>query len=116
MPMFRLIWIASVHVRYFLRRYMPSNVVLDLIRTRRGLKFGLPAMLLAAPYLCVAYLLSGLIDADGPGWLHLLVLVCIWNAMKFVFMGPVSVVLLARARAREWRERRDLRRALPVLV
>lgn len=33
-PMFRLIWIARVHVRYFLRRYMPSNVVLDLIRTR----------------------------------------------------------------------------------
>lgn len=38
--MFRLIWIASVHVRYFLRRYMPSKIVLDLIRTRRGLKFG----------------------------------------------------------------------------
>ena len=114
--MFRLIWIARVHVRYFLRRYMPSNFVLDLIRTRRGLKFGLPAILLAAPYLYVAYLLTGLIDTGGPGWLHLLVLACVWNAMKFVFMGPVSVVLLARARAREWRERRDLRRALPVLV
>lgn len=70
-PMFRLIWSVSVHVRYFLRRYMPSNIVLDLIRTRRGLKFGLPAMLLAAPYLYVAYLLTGLIDAGGPGWLNL---------------------------------------------
>ncbi|HWV50645.1 MAG TPA: sulfate permease [Microbacterium sp.] len=114
--MFRLIWIASVHVRYFLRRYMPTNVVLDLIRTRRGLKYGVPAMLLAAPYLYVAYLLTGLIEGGGPGWLHLLVLVCVWDAMKFVFMGPVSVVLLARARAREWRERRDCRRALPALV
>lgn len=36
--MFRLIWIASVHVRYCLRRYMPSNIVLDLIRTRRGVE------------------------------------------------------------------------------
>lgn len=116
MLMFRLIWIASVHVRYCLRRYMPSNIVLDLIRTRRGLKFGLPAMLLAAPYLYVAYLLTGLIGAGGAGWLHLLVLACVWNAMKFVLLGPVSVVLLARVRAREWRERRDLRRALPVLV
>ena len=68
MLMFRLIWIASVHVRYCLRRYMPSNIVLDLIRTRRGLKFGLPAMLLAAPYLYVAYLLTGLIGAGGAGW------------------------------------------------
>ena len=28
--MFRLIWIASVHTRYFLRRYMPTNILLDL--------------------------------------------------------------------------------------
>lgn len=36
--MFRLIWIDSVYARYFLRRYMPTNILLDLIRTRRGLK------------------------------------------------------------------------------
>lgn len=47
-------------------------------------------MLLAAPYLYVAYLRTGLIDTGGPGWLHLQVLACVWNAMKLVFMGPVS--------------------------
>jgi hypothetical protein len=26
--MIRLLWTASVEVRYFLRRYMPSNIVL----------------------------------------------------------------------------------------
>ena len=31
--MFRLIWIASVYTRYFLRRYMPTNILLDAIRT-----------------------------------------------------------------------------------
>ena len=31
--MIRLLWTASAEVRYFLRRYMPSNVLLDLIRT-----------------------------------------------------------------------------------
>lgn len=35
--MIRLLWAASV--RTFLRRYMPTNILLDLIRTRRGLKW-----------------------------------------------------------------------------
>ena len=51
--MIRLLWTASAEVRYFLRRYMPSNVLLDLIRTRKGLKWGMPAMLLAGPYLAL---------------------------------------------------------------
>ena len=52
--MIRLIWSASVHIRYFMRRYMPTNVALDAIRTRRGLKWGLPAMLLTLPYFYAA--------------------------------------------------------------
>lgn len=116
MLMFRLIWIASVYTRYFLRRYMPTNILLDAIRTRRGLKLGVPAMLLAIPYLYVASLLTVLIDDGAPGWLHLLVVLCIWNAMKFAFMGPVSVVLLMRARAAEWRERRTLRRSVTAMA
>lgn len=50
----RLLWAASARTRYFLRRYMPTNILLDLICTRRGLKWGIPAMLLAAPYLLAA--------------------------------------------------------------
>jgi len=45
---FRLPWTASVHTRYCLRRYMP-NIAVDAMRTRRGLKWGVPAMLLAMP-------------------------------------------------------------------
>ena len=33
--MFRLIWIASVHTRYFLRRYMPTNFLLECFVYRR---------------------------------------------------------------------------------
>ena len=40
--MLRLIWTLSIHVRNFLRRYMPTNRLLDAIRTRRGLKWGGP--------------------------------------------------------------------------
>lgn len=112
--MFRLIWIGSVYTRYFLRRYMPTNILLDAIRTRRGLKWGVPAMLLVLPYLYVASLLMVVIEHGAPGWLHVLVVLCIWNAMKFAVMGPVSIVLLLRARATEWRERRMTRRSVPA--
>ena len=62
--MIRLLWAASVRTRHYLRRYMPTNITLDAIRTRRGLKWGVPAMLLAAPYLLVANICTNLI-ADG---------------------------------------------------
>lgn len=114
--MFRLIWIGSFYTRYFLRRYMPTNVLLDAIRTRRGLKWGLPAIVLAIPYLYVASFLTVRIEDGAPGWLHVLVVLCIWNAMKFAIMGPVSVVLLLRARASEWQERRMLRRSATVMA
>ena len=99
--MIHLLWELSAKARYFLRRYMPSNIVLDLIRTKQGLTWGVPAMLLAVPYLAIAVWCTGLIDNGGPGWLHLVVLVCIWDAFKMIVIGPVSVVLLARARAQE---------------
>lgn len=105
--MFRLIWIASVHTRYFLRCYIPTNIALDAIRTRRGLKWGVPAMLLAIPYLYAASILTVMIEDGAPGWLHLVVLVLIWNAMKFAFIGPISLILLLRVRMQETTARRS---------
>ena len=99
--MIRLLWTFSVHTRAFLRRYMPTNILLDVIRTRRGLKWGVPAMLLAVPYLLAASTFTTLIADGGPGWLNLLVLLCLWNTMKFIIMGPVSLTMLAQARLRE---------------
>lgn len=106
--MLRLIWTLSVHTRNFLRRYMPTNRLLDAIRTRRGLKWGVPAMLFAIPYLLAAAVFRDLIEGGGPGWLNLLALLCIWNSMKLSLMGPVSVVLLIRARATERVEQRHV--------
>jgi len=99
--MIRQLWTLSVHTRAFLRRYMPTNILLDAIRTRRGLKWGIPAMLLAVPYLLSASICTTLIVDGAPGWLNVLVLLCLWNAMKFIIIGPVSLVLLIRARIRE---------------
>ena len=99
--MLRLTWIASVHLRYFMRRCMPTNILLDAIRSRRGLKWGVPAMLLAVPYLYAASLCALLAERGGTGWLYLVALVCVWNALKFAWIGPVSAVLLVRASSRE---------------
>ena len=104
--MIRLLWNASVHVRGFLRRYMPTNILLDAIRTRRGFKWGVPAMLLATPYLLLASICTNLIASGAPGWLYLLVVLFIWNAMKIVWIGPVSLMLLVNARVSERRMRR----------
>jgi hypothetical protein len=90
----RLIWMLSAHTRYYLRRYMPTNRLLDAIRRRPNLKWGLPAMFLAVPYLLIASICTNLIADGGPGWLHMVVLWAVWNAIKFIIMGPVSLVLL----------------------
>ncbi|MBD8063750.1 sulfate permease [Oceanitalea stevensii] len=109
--MFRLIWDLSVRTRYFLRRYMPTNILLDAVRTRRGLRWGVPAMLLTISYQYAASICVQLIEYGGPGWLHLLVLLFIYNAMKVTIFGPLSLVLLLCARVREHVERR---RELPA--
>ncbi|QHC66370.1 sulfate permease [Rathayibacter sp. VKM Ac-2759] len=99
--MFRIIWAISVRTRYFLRRYMPTNILLDAIRTRRGLRWGVPAMALAIPYLYAASISAQLAEGGGPGWLHLFVMLFIWNALKFAFIGPISLALLIRVRLKE---------------
>ena len=82
--MFRLLWNLSIRVRLFLRTYMPTNILLDALRTRRSLKWGMPAMLIAAPYLLGAWLLTVWIAYGGPGWLNLLVLLFICYAVLSV--------------------------------
>ncbi|NNG37733.1 sulfate permease [Flexivirga sp. ID2601S] len=99
--MIRPIWAFSAHTRYYLRRYMPTNRLLDAIRRRRNLKWGIPAMLLAVPYLLIASICTNALADGAPGWLHLVVLWAVWNALKFIIMGPVSLILLIRARTQE---------------
>ncbi|MDJ0324199.1 sulfate permease [Cryobacterium sp. PH31-AA6] len=114
--MFRIIWAISIHLRNFMRRYMPTNILLDAIRTRRGLKWGVPAMLLAVPYLFAASTCTALIDGGASRWLYVVALVCIWNALKFIVIGPVSVALLIQQRRSEQRVNRERHASLPTQV
>ncbi|WP_192496882.1 hypothetical protein [Pseudoclavibacter sp. CFCC 14310] len=55
------------------------------------------------PYLYAAAICTTIINDGGPGWLYLLILLIVWNAFKFLWIGPVSVLQLASARARSHR-------------
>lgn len=104
--MFRLIWAVSIRIHNLLR-WAPTNLLLDRIRSRHGLKWGIPTMLLAVPFVLAAATCVAGIHDGGPGWLNLLVILFIWDALKFLVMGPASLFLLARARAQEaWARRR----------
>jgi hypothetical protein len=92
---------------------MPTNLVLDAIHSRRGLKWGVPAMLLAVPYVFAVAGCVGLVEAGGSGWLNVLALLFSWNALKFLGAGPVTLMRLLRVRGREARAERRARTAVP---
>lgn len=100
--MFRLIWAVSVRAHGILS-YAPTNLLIAATRTRRGLRWGIPAMLLAIPYFLAAHWCVTTIEAGGPGWLNLVVLLCAWNSIKLTLNGPASVVRLLQAKVKEWR-------------
>lgn len=109
-------WHRSQHTADTLqpvRRLFPTNRIRDAVQTRRGLKWGVPAMLLAAPYIGAVKFLTDFIEQADPawGWLHLIVLVCVWNAIKMLWLGPDSLLRLAHARLREHAEHRRAARA-----
>ena len=109
--MLRLIWNTSTCIRTFMRIWMPTNILLDALRTRRGLRWGIPAMLLSVVYFATAYWCTTLIADGGPGWLHLIVLLCIYNTFKFLIYGPISLARLIAARRHERIQRRRNERA-----
>jgi hypothetical protein len=94
----------SVALRRFLRTYMPSNVAIDLLRTRRGLKWALPVALIMVPaYLFASAMASAGVGDSGLGWLNVLVLMFCWNAMKFAWLGVLFLPRLAAAVTRRLR-------------
>jgi hypothetical protein len=101
--MIRLPLAVSPVVRDFLARWAPTNRLLAAIRTRRGLKWGVPAMGIGVLCWLVAATLTAVIRDGGPTWLNALVLLACWDGFKLVWVGPVSLALLARTR---WHERK----------
>ncbi len=96
--MIRLLWAISPVIRDFLNRWMPTNRLLAAIRTPRGLKWGVPAMGIGVFYFLAASALAAVIRDGGPEWLYTLVLLFVWDGFKFLWIGPMSVVLLLKVR------------------
>jgi hypothetical protein len=69
-------------------------------------------MLLAVPYALAAIYCRSQVDAGGPGWLNLLVILCLWNTLKFLLIGPISLLKLIAVHVREAVARRRMTRAL----
>lgn len=96
-------------VRALLQRG-PTNVLLGRLRTRRGLKWYMPAMLIGVAYLWSAASVTTIIDRGGPGWLHVIVMLFVWNGLKFLINGPIGLIALCRIRITEqrWYSRRGV--------
>jgi hypothetical protein len=91
-------------VAFYLRVYAPTNIALDYFRSRRGLKWALPAALVLTPtYWGVGYAVTNLIENGGPGWLNLVAALLAWNGLKFAMSAAWSPVLLAVAALRQTR-------------
>lgn len=102
MTLFHRLWDDSIHTRRFLRRRMPTNILLDKIRTRRGLKWGIPVtLILGGGYIFAAAMCITLIRHGWHESLYLLFALLLWNGFKFLWIGPISLALLTRARLRE---------------
>ncbi len=103
--MFQLLIAFVSRIYAFFQLTMPTNMIIRATHTRRGLKWGVPAMLLAVVYIVIAAALAQWVASGAPGWINLLVLVCLWNALKFTVNGPITAVRLLRVRAVERRYR-----------
>lgn len=99
-------------------RTLPSLLhypeLIDAINTRRGLKWGVPATLLAVPYALAVIYCRAQIEAGGASWLNLLVILCLWNTLKFLLIGPISLLKLMAARVREALARGRMVQTLPA--
>ncbi|UOR02386.1 hypothetical protein MUN77_03460 [Leucobacter allii] len=86
----------------FLARYLPSlRLIMRIIHRRDSHKWGVPAMLIAAPYFLVANIFKELIEDGGEAWISLPMLWCLVMGIVFAMMGPVGLVLLGKARVGE---------------
>lgn len=84
-----------------LARFAPGPRLVSRILRRDGLKWGIPAMLIATPYYLIANFLKELIEQGSDAWLSLPLLWCLVMGTAFLLLGPISLLKLAKARLRE---------------
>lgn len=95
-PVFFLV--STVHG--YLQLYAPSNMVVTWIRMSPPRSRHVLLMAgLAAVTLIAMHLLDLAIAAGAPGWLNLIVLILVWDTIKFSIFSAITVCRLGLALA-----------------
>ncbi|MDN5744538.1 MAG: sulfate permease [Nocardioidaceae bacterium] len=100
--MMKALWNASIRTHALLQK-APTNRLLNRLRVRENLRWGMIAVLPGLAYFGLAYLATVLINSGWTEWLYLIVALGIWNGLKLCLFGPWSIILLLRAKSRERR-------------
>lgn len=89
--MLTALWHLSAAIRGYLRFYMPTNRVVDWLRTPRGLKWAIPVAFVATPaYLGLTALAIEFAARPGFGFINVLVFLLFWNAAKFAWSAVLA--------------------------
>lgn len=90
---------AAVHS--WCQTWLPSNRLVRHLHTRRGLRWGIPAILLGGIYFIAGVACYGAVQLGGAGWWYLGMAACWWTALKLVGHGLHATIVLPVVRARE---------------
>jgi len=99
--MLTMLWNLSAALRGYMRFYMPTNRLVDWLRSPRGLHWAIPVSIAAAVgYFYATGICADLAQSPSLGWLNILVMLFFWNAVKFAWVALASPLrMLARRRS-----------------
>lgn len=98
--MLRSAWRFGTAVHDLLRR-MPANRLLTAVTGRSWLSCGL-LLLLGLMYLYTASVCVVLVERGASGWLNLVVALCIWNGLKFCWLGVIGTMSMVATTVSRW--------------
>jgi hypothetical protein len=90
-------WAISARIYRLFQRLAPSNIIIRRVHARDGIKSG-PLVGLAGVtiYGLLLVAAASVVHHGGPGWINLIMLVAFWDAIKFAWLIPISLVRLLR--------------------
>ncbi len=95
--MLAMLWNVSAAIRGYMRFYMPTNRALDWLRSPRGLKWAIPVAVVATPaYLFAMSVAAAIAPQPGLGWVHVLVFLYFWDALKFAALAVACPLIALR--------------------
>ena len=95
--MLTMLWNLSAALRGYLRFYMPTNRLVDWLRSATGIRWAIPVTITAAVgYLYGMGICADLAHRPSLGWLNAFVMLFFWNAVKFVWLLLATLFLSGR--------------------